>query len=327
MKKVFIIFKRRRVLRVLLLFAFLIFTMCMTITGVIQPHSATVGEEISVTVNVRIQPQESTGYNFIFGVLAPVSWNVEENATVTYSSPVGNGTLRLATDADIATNSMLTWSEEIESVVGIGENYGLVKWTVFISESPVNVEDGVTVDGQVSLALTVGQENINTQMGYLVANSGYGIGLDFGDAPAYNVNFTPCIEISGADNNLINLCGPAPYPVVVKPNVRTLKDIIKINFDAAKGDTSLFDVEQVYFCGTALVDGVEVSNCGVNNANIMDNIGGNLWEITFWPNSFFGADPNSVISDMTYTFQNEVGDIIIQDPDTLEDFILIENCD
>ena len=299
----------------------------MTITGVTQPTTATVGEEIDVLVNVRIQPQESAGYNFVFGFLAPISWNAEENSIATYTSPVGDGTLRLATDADIATNSTLSWSEEIESVVGVGENYGLVKWVVFLSEAPINVENGVTVDGMVNLKLTVGDENINTQMGYIVANTGYGIGLDFGGAPAYNTNFTPCMEVTGGGNTLINLCGPAPYPVIVKPNSRTLKDIININFDATKGDSSLMGSGQIYFCATALVDGVEASNCGTDNTNIMDNIGDDLWDITFWPNAFFGANPNAVISDMTYTFQNEAGDIVIQDPETLEDFILTENCD
>lgn len=307
--------------------SFFLLMMCMTITSVVQPSSATVGEQMNITVNVKVQPIDSDGYKLVFGFLAPISWDTEQNATATFTSPVGNGTLRLATAADIATNSTLTWSEEIESVVGIGENYGLVKWVVFLSEVPLYVENGVTVNGQVNLSVTVGSENLSTQMGYIIANSGYGIGLDFGNNPAYSVNFTPCMEVTGGTNTSINLCGPAPYPITVKPNTRTLRDIIKINFDSAKGDTSLYDAPQVYFCGTALVDGIMVSNCGTNTINTMENVGNNLWEITFWPNNFFGAAPNAVISDMTFTFRNAEGDIIIQDPDTLEDFILIENCD
>ncbi len=299
----------------------------MTITGVTQPSTATVGEEIDISVNVRIQPIDTDAYKLVFGFLAPISWNPEENATATYTSTAGNGTLVLATDSDIATNSTLTWSEEIESVVGIGENYGLVKWVVFLSQAPINFVNGVTIDGQINLSLTVGQENLNTQMGYIIANSGYGIGLDFGNNPAYSVNFTPCMEVTGGTNTPFNLCGPAPYPITVKPNARTLKDIIKINFDAAKGDTRLFDATQVYFCGNALVNGIEVSNCGAESINAMENVGDNLWEITFWANSFFGAAPNAVISNMTFTFSNAEGDIVIQDPDTLEDFMLIENCD
>lgn len=328
MVKIFNQIKKKRILGILLCFSFFLLMMCMTITGVIQPTSATVGEEIDITVNVRIQPLESNSdYKLVFAFLAPISWNAEETATATYTSPVVNGNLRLATDADIATNSTLTWSEEIESVVGVGDNYGLVKWVVFISETTVATVNGTAINGQVNLSLTVGQENLTTQMGYLVANSGYGIGLDFGGNPAYNANFTPCMEVTGGSNPSINLCGPAPYPIVVKPNTRTLKDIIKINFDSSKGDTSLYDVSQVYFCGTALVDGVEVINCGTDPINTMENVGNNLWEITFWPNSFFGAAQNAVISDMAFTFRNAEGDIIIQDPDTLEDFILTENCD
>ena len=327
MKNIFNQFKKKRMMTALMWLSFFLLMMCMTITSVVQPTSATVGEQINITVNVKVQPIDTDGYKLVFGFLAPISWNAAENATATYTSPVGNGTMRLATNADIATNSTLTWSDEIESVVGIGENYGLVKWVVFLSEGPINVVNGVTVNGQVNLTLTVGDENLSTQLGYIIANSGYGIGLDFGNNPAYSVNFTPCMEVTGGTNPSIDLCGPAPYPITVKPNTRTLKDIIKINFDASKGDTSLFDTTQVYFCASAMADGVMVTNCGTESINTMENVGNNLWEITFWANNFFGVAQTAVISDMTFTFRNAEGDIIIQDPDTLEDFILIENCD
>lgn len=327
MKNIFNQIKKKRVFSILLCFSFFLLMMCMTITSVVQQSSATVGEQMNITVNVKVQPIDSDGYKLVFGFLAPISWEAEENATATFTSPVGNGTMRLATNADLATNSTLPWSDEIESVAGIGENYGLVKWVVFLSEVPLFVENGVTVNGQINLTVTTGQENLTTQMGYIVANTGYGIGNDFGGNPAYNVNFTPCLEVTGGTNTPINLCGPAPYPIVVKPTTRTLKDIIKINFDAAKGDTSLYDATQVYFCGMALVNGIEVTNCGTNSLNTMENVGNNLWEITFWPNTFFGAAPSDLITNMTFTFRNAEGDIIIQDPDTLEDFMLIENCD
>jgi hypothetical protein len=327
MKNFFNQITKKRLVSIALLLSFFLLMMCMTITGVTQPAIATIGEEINITVDAQVQPIDTDSYRLVFGFLAPVSWNAQENATAVYTSSVGNGTLVLATDTDIATNSTLTWSDEIESVIGIGENYGLVKWVVFLSESPIAFEDGVTINAQINLTLIVGQDNITTQMGYIIANSGYGIGLDFGNNPAYSENFTPCMEVTGGTNNPINICGPAPSPIVISPNTRTLNDIIKINFDAAKGDTSLFDASQVYFCGTALVDGVEVSNCGAESQNTMENVGNNLWEITLWPNSFFGATPNAEISDMSFTFRNADGAIIIQDPETFEDFRLIENCD
>ncbi len=327
MKKIFNLLKKRRLMTAIMWLSFFLLMMCMTITSVNQPTSATVGEQINITVNVKVQPIDSDGYKLVFGFLAPISWNAADNATATYTSPVGNGTMRLATNADIATNSTLNWSDEIASVVGIGENYGLVKWVVFLSEGPLFVENGVTVNGVVNLSLTVGPDNLTTQMGYIIANSGYGIGLDFGDSPAYSVNFTPCMEVTGGTNTPLNLCGPPPYPITVKPNTRNLKDIIKITFDSSKGDTSLFDTPQVYFCASAMVNGILVTNCGTESINAMTNVGNNLWEITFWANNFFGAAPNESITDMTFTFRNIEGDIIIQDPDTLEDFLLIENCD
>ncbi|WP_142785098.1 DUF4961 domain-containing protein [Changchengzhania lutea] len=313
MKNIFKKITKYRFLSIILLFGFLLLvTMCVTIPSVNQPTSATVGETISITVDVNVAPAEDASHNVVFGVLVPVSWNVASNASATFTSDNGNGTFSLDTG---------THADTFEAVLGIGENYGEVEWVAFVSNEQVTGVNGVGFSGQVQLTLTVGNENINTQLGYAAAASGY---VSAGDIGSF---FTPCMEVSGGANPLIDLCGPLPYPVTYEPISFTVKDIIKINFDASKGDTGLFGASQVYFCGKAMVDGVAVENCGTAAINTMANLGNDLWDITIWPNSFFSVSPSAVITDMSFTFRNTAGDIVIQDPNTNEDFLLTDNCE
>ena len=65
--------------------SFFLLMMCMTITSVVQPSSATVGEQMNIIVNVKVQPIDSDGYKLVFGFLAPISWDTEQNATATFT--------------------------------------------------------------------------------------------------------------------------------------------------------------------------------------------------------------------------------------------------
>lgn len=319
MKKMISTLCKKRTLVIVLPLLFLVFTMCITISGVMQPSTATIGEEINITVDVAVIPAEDASHNIIFGVLAPESWDIASNAVASYTSDNGDGTMRLATAADP------DYSFQMMDLVGIGKNYGLVKWVVFISDDAITGANAVGFSGQIQLGLTVGDENINTQMGYVVGTSGWGI-----TAGNIGTNFTPCMEVSGGTNALIDLCGPLPFPVTYEPTEYTLDDIIHITFDATKGSqgspTALLGVDQVYLCGTVTANGATTQVCDTNATTMLRRIGTDLWEISIWAKQFFGLPPDADISDISFNFTNEAGDIIVKDPDTGEDFQIIPNC-
>src|SRR5690606_29223576 len=122
MKKFLKINRVKRIWAVTLPVLFLFLTMCITILNVSQPSSATVGEEINITIDVEVAAAENAAHNIIFGVLVPESWDIRSNAVATYTSENGNGTFRLATSSDP------NYSDQMADLAGIGENYGLVKW-------------------------------------------------------------------------------------------------------------------------------------------------------------------------------------------------------
>lgn len=206
MKKLINFLKQQRIVKVLLMFTLLIFTMCVTITNVTQPATATVGQQIDITIDVNLNPELADDEFLVFGFLAPTSWDVEGTATATYTSTLGDGTMSLVPLDEPAPNSTLglTWANEMESELGIGNNSGDVKWVVFKSNSEIAVsDDSVDVTGQIQFSVSVGSDNIITQLGYVVTLSNYGVKVSDG---YHDVNFTSCMEVSGGTNTTIDLC-------------------------------------------------------------------------------------------------------------------------
>ena len=314
MRRANINFKNPQTLIIFFTILTLLTTMCVTITGVTQPETAQVSERISITIDAEVKPAEDASYNLIFGFLAPESWDVSSNAVASYSSPNGSGSMSLATDD--------SWSNSLKDKLGIGENYGEVKWVAFVSDDLINGQNGVDFNGQISLSVDVGTENLKTQLAYAATADKYGF-----DGNNHDFRFPECMEITGGSNNLINLCGPRSYPVTISPDLFSVEDdIIHINFDATKGDDSLVGAGQVYLCASAMINGQLVEVCDNSEKMKMRSLGNDIWEISLWPTGLFGFNTGSIMSDITYTFKNEQGDIVIQDPNTSNDFQLTENC-
>ena len=292
---------------------FLTLTFCITISKIDQPSNATIGEKIKINLQVDVKPSESNEYNVILGVLVPENWEIETNTLATYTSDNGSGTFSLTPDATLAL--------QMTDLVGIGKNYGRVKWVAFVSDGKIKGTNNVNFSGQIHLEMTVGNENVKTQLGYIVATSGWGI-----SDKNIDVKFTDCMEVSGGTNSLSDLCGPIPFPVTFKPSQFTLDDVIKITFDANKGPTDLLGAEKVYICGTVIADGIQKDVCVANSSNILNNIGPNIWEISIWGKQFFNLPMGANITFMSFNFRNEVGDIIVKNRDTFEDFQITPSC-
>lgn len=306
----------------------LLMVMCMEITQVNQPSEATIEEQIDISVSVDIAPEEDASHKLVFGVLAPKAWNISENAGASFTSPEADGNMRLATEDDIATDTTATWSETMHAKVGIGENYGQVEWVVFISENPVEVTNEEDFSGTINLSLQVGDQNMITQMGYVAANTGYGLNNEDDD---YDTHFTECMEVSGGDNPVINLCGPAPSNAVsYTPEAFAWNDITTIHFDATAGadsePTELAGAGEVYICATADYTGGTSEVCEANETTAMTSQEENMWEITIWPRRFFDIPPEAEINGISFHFRNQDGSTVVKNPSSGEDFQMITTC-
>ena len=119
----------------------LLLVMCMTIENITHPDSPQVNSEIEIGVDLKFEPAGNDNTKLIFAVLAPKSWNISDNAQLTYTTngyskgDVVNEKMSLVEETAIEPKTGLFWTEAIESEIGLMGNLGPVEWVVFESQN------------------------------------------------------------------------------------------------------------------------------------------------------------------------------------------------
>jgi len=314
-------------------------TMCFTILSVDQPSTATAGERITITLEVEVledqfQPGSGSvgGTTLVLGFLAPESWDAGENTTITVSSPVFSTTMSYAPDLMNNSNSsgVQPWAEFLELVQGYGENYGKMEWVIFEADESYQIQpDEVPLYGSIVIETTVGMENMITQLGYFIGEQDNGFWEKNNN---WSFFFTPCMEVTGGEGEIINLCGPAPLPetIAVTPDSYSWNDLVNIRFDATKGvdgePTRLQGASQVYLCAVAHYETGTIEVCDKSDATAFNFQGEDIWTLTIWPMELFNIPEDTLVTQITYTLENLQGNISVQNPDSGEDFIMIADC-
>ena len=322
----------------------LIIAYCVTIDGVTQPETATVGEEITITVDATATTADHSGRRrLIFGILVPKSWNVRENASVRFDSDWEGGTQpaypgygdMFLDDGTMATNyqksrvddveSGNTWEVDAGIYAGFGENYGLVEWVVFISDQ-VRVESGEVIPGTITVTLTVGDGHTGAQLGYFLCSERPG--FQEGD---WGTFWPDCIAITGASPGSTDLCAPEPVNTIAfQPDKFSYNDLITIKFDSKIGkdgdSTDLVGASEVYLCINATYTGGTSQLCDNSSALHMTAMGDEIWEIMIWPRGLLDIPGDADISEIGFSFKNGDGSIEVKHPISGEDFLVIPNC-
>lgn len=319
---------------VILLVLVITFTTCFNIISVNQPATAMAGETINIIVNVEILDDPHTdgigvdGSIFVFGLLAPKSWNAAENTSVSISSSPFSTTLSTMPEGELEPKDGFAWTETIESLNsgGFGENYGEVEWIMFKADTAYNPQPvDLPLTGTVNIETTVGPKNMITQLGYFIGDAEWGT-WEMRDN--FSFFYTDCIEITDGEGEIMNLCGPPPASgtVDIFPSTFSYNDLINITFDANKGSgddpTALQGANSVYLCAIAHYDAGSMGRC--NTA--LDFKGDDIWKGTIWPSEHFVVPEGKEITSVTFYFQNENGTIIVNDPIIDKDFDLVAEC-
>ena len=324
----------------------LIIANCLQIDSVTQPETAAVGEEITITVNATAgETNNNTQYVLIFGILAPKSWDIRSNATVTYDSDwdggtkphlPGSGTMILDDETlakyyqkskdENGEESGNTWATDAYTYVGTGENYGLMEWVVFISEAQIRTDDPMTMPGTVFVTLTEGDGHTGTQLGYFLAHHQDGF-----ETGSWDKFFPDCMAITGASPGSTDLCGPEPVNTIAfQPDKFSYNDLITIKFDAKIGkdgdSTELIGASEVYLCANATYTGGTSVICDNSSALQMTAMGDEIWEIMIWPRGLLDIPGDADISEIGFSFKNGDGSIEVKHPNSGEDFLVIPNC-
>ena len=333
-------------------------TSCFDITGVTQPASAKVGDTITITVNVNYD-SESTDQKhrlLVFGMLAPKSWKVAQNATVRYDSPSADVDAAMPLDGTMSVDPVTatytwangsrgfdgnktgnTWTEDMNALLPIGENYGEVEWVAWRSDEKINASQ-ITFDGTVTVTVKVGDGHTAAQLGYVVAVHNQGFKKE--DVPADQAHagkdvqsrfwdtFYANIAVTGTGSDSTDLLGPAPTKTAsMAPEQFMFDDIVTLTFDAKEGkdgaNTALFNANEVHAnTKVKLADGTIVAGTAAK----MTLTGNNIWSVTMWPPGFFGVADGNIITELHVNFSNPDGSVVVKNPEFGTDIVFVPNC-
>jgi hypothetical protein len=116
------------------------------ITGVDQPTTAKVGDIVPITVHISIPTAGNGGPDYlVLGILVPKGWKAAQNTTITYTSPLGDGTMSLIPDGSLPTKGGgLTWSAYMKRTFGnAGNLIDDMEWVAYQTDKPY-IHEGAT---------------------------------------------------------------------------------------------------------------------------------------------------------------------------------------
>lgn len=186
----------------------LMLTMCMRIENIIHPDNAQVNSNISIRVDLKLEPANDDNTPLIFAILAPESWNLIENSTLLLTTKgytkgdVSNEILRITRDNEIEPITKLPWSQALSNELGMMGNLKGVKWYVFESQTVFDISDETEtlINATVNIQLKTGSENLKVSMGYFFCGKHHGF-----EQNMYKSNArSKVLRITGGANQLID---------------------------------------------------------------------------------------------------------------------------
>lgn len=302
---------------------------CVFLDGVVQPSSARAGEDLTITMNARIDVADGGRSNvrLIIGFLAPKSWQANVNASVTYTTgSFGNGKMVPVPLTIIAHNGE-NWPAALKSRFGMGGNFMTddLEWVVFWTEQAYNVPQGVKENIDVTIVTKPGPENMQFKTGYFVGTSSEGLSDVFGSNNVYKCQFKDCFTITDGQGDLVDFCNPQIASVV--PGMATDNDLLTVAFDPEVVPTPLNGVGNIYLCAKAYTsNGQVLEACLQSESTKLKKYTGKKSAITFWPRAFFNMQEGQTLQKIEYFFTDATGTVKVGFSNTSNPFVYTFKC-
>ncbi|MBK0380824.1 DUF4961 domain-containing protein [Mucilaginibacter segetis] len=301
------------------------------ITGVDQPSTATVGSTIDITVHIDIPTVGDGGPdNLILGILMPKGWKGAQNTTVTYKSPLGDGTMSIVPESSLPKNGGgLTWSAYMKKTFGLAGNLiDDMEWVPFQTDKAYT-HNGTEITGDLHVKLKVGADGNNTlvKLGYVITDTGNGFTSD-GNGTYYSQLSTPCFEVTGGTGDLVDFCNP--QLTIIDPPKSLDNDFVTLTFDGNVVATPLTGNTELYLCATAYTSDnktIEVCEQTEKTKMAQTSATSNKYQLTFWPKEFFNVPDGQTIVKMEYFVTDKTGTTKVGYGNTLSPFVYTFKCE
>lgn len=295
------------------------------------PTRANVGERVTFTMHSGAEPRiagDGNSYTtqLLAGIMVPKSWNARKNAVLTFTSPKGNGSLRMIADSEIEPVSGLNWHQAAKKMFGIGPNLiDDFEWIVYRSVQSYTFVNNEDIDFDVKVDCPVGEENMLVSLGFYVGSSIENLRLEDTDYKKYT--FSEAFEVTGGDGDVIDFINPQLG--TVQPVKSLDNDIITLTFDAGVTATVLDGENDIYLEVSAfdsqdkLIGQIKEKTATTK----LKAIGGKRYLLDLWPRGYFGLKKGTSISRLTYFYTDKTGTKVVGYGNTNEPFKYTFRCD
>lgn len=305
--------------------------MCMSIEKITHPENAQVNSQIEIGVDLKLVPENDDNTEMVFAVLAPKSWNIAQNAQLTFSTngytkgDVTNEAMVLMTKEEKEPTTAMDWSSALQSEIGLMDNLGPVEWVVFKSQTKfiITDEDEKLITANVKIKLTTGNQNIKLFMGYFFCGKEHGLNTEY-----YKANVkSKVLTVMGGSNVLIDYTTVSLVSTV--PATYGWGDIFAINFATVAGpvETALKDADKVYIYGKAIYNNGNDSSIVnvISEKTLMERVGETTWQKYIYPKEFFNLPAGAVITKAYFHFTDETQSTVVTQTSG-DDFLITATC-
>jgi hypothetical protein len=307
--------------------------MCMTITDVIYPDDPQPDSEITVLVKLKFVAETEQDSKLAFGILAPKSWNLASNATLSLTTTSGvpknvvtDEALTVIPSNELNPSTGTPWSSSFQARFGTQGNYGPMEWIVYES-STVFVADGngslteaqKTTEGTVTIKLTTGPENLRVYLAFTYCGKANAFQDD--RYPDKDVIVAKLLEVGDMDSDVVDYTiAPA---VSTTPSEFGWGDIFAFNF--REQSSALKGADAVYLQATVVYDGgKEKTVSEISSKTLMEHLDGDLWQRYIYPLDFFDLPAGTIIESVKVYMTDKTQTLDVMDTSG-EPFVITES--
>jgi len=278
--------------------------------SVVVPTSAKANQRVTFTMHCGAEPRIQGGGSYstqlVAGIMVPKGWNARKNLTMSFTSPKGNGTMRIIPDSELEPVSGLSWHQAAKKMFGIGPNLvDDMEWIVFRSTQAYSFVNNEDIDFTVKAECNVGAENMLASLGFYIGSSIENLRPE--DTDYKKFTFSNAFEVTDGEGDLIDFINPQLG--TVQPVKSLDNDIITLTFDGGVTNTVLDHEPAIYLHVRAMDEsGKLIAEIRKQTADTkLTDVGGKKYLIDIWPRGFFKVDKDVHIARLEYFYTDITG--------------------
>lgn len=278
--------------------------------SVVVPTAAKANQRVTFTMHCGAEPRIQGGGSYstqlVAGIMVPKGWNARKNLTMSFTSPKGNGTMRIIPDSELEPVSGLSWHQAAKKMFGIGPNLvDDMEWIVFRSTQAYSFVNNEDIDFTVKAECNVGTENMLVSLGFYIGSSIENLRPE--DTDYKKFTFSNAFEVTDGEGDLIDFINPQLG--TVQPVKSLDNDIITLTFDGGVTNTVLDHESAIYLHVRAMDEsGKLIAEIRKQTADTkLTDIGGKKYLIDIWPRGFFKVDKDRHIARLEYFYTDITG--------------------